>query len=42
MTLLEFRFRVHEYLKGTGPDEIGAIVYLLPSSELDAQGTWSR
>ena len=38
MTLLEFRFRVHEYLKGTGPDEIGAIVYLLPSSELDAQG----
>ena len=27
-TLLEFRFDVHEYLKGRGPDEIGGLVYL--------------
>ena len=26
--VLEFRFRVHEYLKGTGPNEIGGLVYL--------------
>ena len=26
--LLEFRFRVHEYLKGTGPAEIGGITYV--------------
>ena len=26
--LLEFRFRVHEYLKGTGPSEIGGRVYI--------------
>ena len=25
--LLEFRFEVHEYLKGSGPDEIGAFVF---------------
>ena len=27
--LLEFRFQVHEYLKGTGPSEIGGLVYIL-------------
>ena len=26
--LLEFRFRVHEYLKGSGPNEIGGIAYI--------------
>ncbi len=26
--LLEFRFRVHEYLKGSGPSEIGGLVYI--------------
>ena len=26
--MLEFRFTVHEYLKGTGPAEIGGIVYM--------------
>ena len=30
--LLEFRFRVHEYLKGSGPDEIGSIAYMGYSS----------
>ena len=25
--MLEFRFRVHEYLKGSGPNEIGGVVY---------------
>ena len=25
--MLEFRFRVHEYLKGSGPAEIGGVVY---------------
>ena len=36
--LLEFRFRVHEYLKGTGPDEIGGIVYIdYATSEADAR-----
>ena len=27
-TLLEFRFQVHEYRKGSGPAEIGGIVYI--------------
>ena len=26
--VLEFRFRVHEYLKGSGPNEIGGLVYV--------------
>ena len=33
---LEFRFRVHEYLKGTGPNEIGGLVYLSYWRENDA------
>ena len=36
LALLEFRFRVHEYLKGTGPDEIGASVFLWFYSEWQA------
>ena len=28
--VLEFRFRVHEYLKGAGGNEIGGLVYLWP------------
>ena len=39
LILLEFRFRVHEYLKGTGPDEIGASVYLWFYSEWQAAAT---
>ena len=36
--LLEFRFEVHEYLKGSGPDQIGGIVYIhFRTSEEDAQ-----
>ena len=35
--VLEFRFRVHEYLKGTGPDEIGGLVYLKFNAEPKAQ-----
>ena len=35
--VLEFRFRVHEYLKGTGPNEIGGLVYLDYESEAEAQ-----
>ena len=35
--LLEFRFRVHEYLKGSGPNEIGGIVYLLFDTEQEAR-----
>ena len=27
IALLEFRFKVHEYLKGSGPDEIGAFIF---------------
>ena len=34
---LEFRFRVHEYLKGTGPNEIGVFVYMDYDSEADAR-----
>ena len=26
--LLEFRFQVHEYLKGSGPNEINGLVYI--------------
>ena len=36
--LLEFRFQVHEYLKGSGPDEIGGIVHIhYGTSEEDAR-----
>ena len=36
--VLEFRFRVHEYLKGSGSNEIGGLTYLgWESSEAEAQ-----
>ena len=34
---LEFRFEVHEYLKGSGPAEIGALVFYRYHAEADAQ-----
>ena len=34
---LEFRFRVHEYLKGSGPDEIGVFVHMAFDTEADAR-----
>ena len=34
---LEFRFEVHEYLKGSGPGEIGAFVFYRYHAEADAQ-----
>ena len=38
VALLEFRFRVHEYLKGSGPSEIGGLVYIeYPNGEADAR-----
>ena len=37
LALLEFRFRVHEYLKGSGPDEIGAFIVAAYETEADAQ-----
>ena len=36
-TLLEFRFSVHEYLKGSGGNEIGGIVYLSFHTEAHAR-----
>ena len=35
--MLEFRFTVHEYLKGTGPAEIGGIVYMSYETEIQAR-----
>ena len=35
--LLEFRFRVHEYLKGSGANEIGAFVFLHFATEAEAR-----
>ena len=35
--MLEFRFTVHEYLKGTGPAEIGGIVYMAFETETQAR-----
>ena len=35
--ILEFRFTVHEYLKGTGPAEIGGIVYMTFETEAQAR-----
>ena len=35
--MLEFRFTVHEYLKGTGPAEIGGIVYMTFETETQAR-----
>ena len=35
--MLEFRFTVHEYLKGTGPAEIGGIVYMWFETEAQAR-----
>ena len=35
--LLEFRFEVHEYLKGSGPDEIGAFVFYHYETEAAAR-----
>ena len=40
MALLEFRFEVHEYLKGSGPDEIGAFIVAYYGTEEHAQ--WAR
>ena len=34
---LEFRFEVHEYLKGSGPSEIGTLVFYRYDVEADAQ-----
>ena len=34
--VLEFRFTVHEYLKGTGATEIGGLVYIELSTQADA------
>ena len=35
--LLTFRFRVHEYLKGSGPNEIDGVVYIEFDEEADAR-----
>ena len=40
MALLEFRFEVHEYLKGSGPDEIGVVVGAHFDTEADAE--WAK
>ena len=40
MALLEFRFEVHEYLKGSGPDEIGVVVGAYFDTEADAE--WAK
>ena len=37
VTILEFRFRVNEYLKGSGPAEIGGIMYMYYETEADAR-----
>ena len=37
LALIEFRFEVHEYLKGSGPDEIGAFIGATFETEADAQ-----
>ena len=37
MALLEFRFEVNEYLKGSGPDEIGAFIFFKHDTEAGAQ-----
>ena len=39
---LEFRFTVHEYLKGTGPVEIGAIAYMEYDTQAQAQAAAAR
>ena len=39
---LEFRFTVHEYLKGTGPAEIGAIAYMEYDTQAQAQAAAAR
>ena len=40
--MLEFRFTVHEYLKGTGPAEIGGIVYWMFETEAQARAAAAR
>ena len=40
--VLEFRFTVHEYLKGSGPAEIGGIVWLEFETETAAMVTAAR
>ena len=40
--MLEFRFTVHEYLKGTGPAEIGGIVYMWFETEAQARAAAAR
>ena len=40
--MLEFRFTVHEYLKGTGPAEIGGIVYMTFETEAQARAAAAR
>ena len=40
--MLEFRFTVHEYLKGTGPAEIGGIVYMTFETEAQARAAATR
>ena len=40
--MLEFRFTVHEYLKGTGPAEIGGIVYMWFETEAQARFAAAR
>ena len=40
--MLEFRFTVHEYLKGTGPAEIGGIVYMAFETETQARAAAPR
>ena len=37
MALLEFRFEVHEYLKGSGPGEIGAFIFFKHDTQAGAQ-----
>ena len=40
--MLEFRLTVHEYLKGTGPAEIGGIVYMAFETETQARAAAPR
>ena len=42
VTLLEFRFRVHEYLEGPGPSVIGGVVYLEFETEAQALATVAK
>ena len=42
LALLEFRFQVHEYIKGSGPNEIGGFVFLINDTEAEARAIESQ